>query len=105
MSEVKNPTTPMREDSTILDNYISPDGTCIKVGQKYRHFKKGNVYVIVIPCVYDTDDLKEYVIYRGEDNKRRLWARPIDEFLSEVDFNKYPESTQQYRFELIDDGE
>ena len=74
----------------------------IKAGQKYRHFK-GGTYVVVIPCVYDTDDMREYVIYRGVDNKRRLWARPMEEFLSEVDSVKYPEVTQKYRFELLED--
>ena len=87
----------------ISDSYIF-DGRIIKAGQKYKHFK-GNTYVVVIPCVYNSEDMREYVIYRGMDNKRRLWARPLEEFVSEVDFKKYPEVTQQYRFELIKDGE
>lgn len=91
------------ENSDVDITYTFDDGRCLKAGQRYRHFKKGNIYIVVIPCVYDTDDMKEYVIYRGGDNKRRMWARPVDEFMSEVDRNKYPHIAQKYRFELIED--
>ena len=97
--------TDLLEDHESTDGYVCDDGRVIKSGQRYRHFKKGNIYIVVIPCVYDTEDMKEYVIYRGGDNKRRMWARPVEEFMSEVDRNKYPQATQQYRFELIEDGE
>lgn len=94
------------EDSDASKEYVCADSRVLKAGQKYKHFKKGNIYTIVIPCVYDTDDMKEYVIYRGGDNKRRMWARPIDEFMGELRREKYPQATQKYRFELVeDDGE
>ena len=93
------------EDHECVGGYVCDDGRVIKAGQRYRHFKKGNIYIVVIPCVYDTEDMKEYVIYRGGDNKRRMWARPVEEFMSEVDRNKYPQATQQYRFELLEDGD
>lgn len=95
--------TDLLEDSDASKEYVFEDGRVLKAGQKYRHFKKGNIYIVVIPCVYDTDDMREYVIYRGGDNKRRMWARPVDEFMSEVDRNKYPHIAQKYRFELIED--
>ena len=93
------------EDSDASKEYVLEDGRVLKAGQKYKHFKKGNTYIVVIPCVYDTEDMKEDVIYRGEDNKRRMWARPVREFMSEVDRNKYPQATQQYRFELIEESD
>ena len=93
------------EDSDASKEYVFEDGRVLKAGQRYKHFKKGNIYIVVIPCVYDTEDMKEYVIYRGGDNKRRMWARPVREFMSEVDRNKYPQSTQQYRFELIEESD
>lgn len=97
--------TDLLEDSDASKEYVFEDSRVLKAGQKYRHFKKGNIYIVVIPCVYDTEDMKEYVIYRGGDNKRRMWARPIEEFMSEVDRNKYPQAIQQYRFELIEESD
>ena len=97
--------TDLLEDSDASKEYVFEDGRVLKAGQRYKHFKKGNIYIVVIPCVYDTEDMKEYVIYRGGDNKRRMWARPILEFMSEVDKVKYPQATQQYRFELIEESD
>ena len=97
--------TDLLEDSDASKEYVFEDGRVLKAGQRYKHFKKGNIYIVVIPRVYDTEDMKEYVIYRGGDNKRRMWARPVREFMSEVDRNKYPQATQQYRFELIEESD
>ena len=97
--------TDLLEDSDASKEYEFEDGRVLKAGQKYKHFKKGNIYIVVIPCVYDTEDMKEYVIYRGGDNKRSMWARPVREFMSEVDKVKYPQATQQYRFELIEESD
>ena len=97
--------TDLLEDSDASKEYVFEDGRVLKAGQRYKHFKKGNIYIVVIPRVYDTEDMKEYVIYRGGDNKRRMWARPVIEFMSEVDRNKYPQATQQYRFELIEESD
>ena len=97
--------TDLLEDSDASKEYVFEDGRVLKAGQRYKHFKKGNVYIVVIPCVYDTDEMREYVIYCGGDNKRRMWARPVTEFMSEVDRNKYPQATQQYRFELIEESD
>ncbi len=64
----------------------------------YKHFK-GNYY-IVEDIGYDSETLEECVIYRAlyEDNK--LYIRPKDMFLSEVDHEKYPDIKQKYRFQL-----
>lgn len=72
----------------------------IKVGQVYKHFK-GTTHKIV--CIaLDSETLEELVIYTHiEDDS--IWARPKLEFLSEVDHEKYPNVTQKYRFELIED--
>ena len=93
--------TDLLEDSDASKEYVFEDGRVLKAGQKYKHFKKENIYIVVIPCVYDTEDMKEYVIYRGGDNKRRMWARPIQEFMSEVDKAKYPNVKQEYVYVLI----
>ena len=66
----------------------------------YKHFK-GNFY-IVEGIGYDSETETKLVIYRALYGDHKLWCRPYDMFLSEVDHQKYPDVTQQYRFELID---
>ena len=71
----------------------------IKIKGVYRHFK-GNLY-LVEDIALDSESLEKYVIYRSLDNENKLWIRPLDMFLSEVDHKKYPEAKEKYRFELI----
>jgi len=69
----------------------------VKINSIYKHFK-GNYY-IVCDIAKNADDLEEYVIYRGLYEGTPLWIRRKEEFLSEVDHEKYPYIKQQYRFE------
>lgn len=62
----------------------------------YRHFK-GHVYKIVC-LAKDSNDLKELVVYQNVDDNQ-IWVRGLDEFLSPVDHEKYPDVKQRYRFE------
>ena len=45
---------------------------------------------------------EEYVVYRQLYGDNSLWLREKNMFLSKVDFKKYPDAKQQYRFELTD---
>lgn len=72
----------------------------IKVNGIYRHFK-GDYYIVVdVACHSETGE--KYVVYRGLYGECKLWVRPMDMFLSEVDHDKYPLIEQKYRFELQD---
>ena len=68
------------------------------IGGTYKHFK-GNLYN-VIDIALHCETLEEYVVYKSIENGK-TWIRPKNEFLSQVDHEKYPEISQQYRFELV----
>ena len=72
----------------------------IKKNSLYRHFK--GTYHKVIGIAKDSETLEEKVIYTHEDTGE-LCIRGKEEFLSFVDKIKYPEVTQQYRFEEVEE--
>ena len=71
------------------------------IGGIYKHFK-GNTYQVLFECL-DSETLDTLVIYK-DINSDKIWARKKDMFLSKVDKEKYPNITQEYRFELIKKG-
>lgn len=72
----------------------------VKVNSRYRHFKGITVKVLMIAKHSET--LEELVIYTHE-GTNEVWARPKKLFESTIDHDKYPEITQKYRFELIEE--
>ncbi len=78
----------------------------VKVGKKYRHFKGKTYKVLLVALDSESDKTlppRKIVIYEALYGDNLVWARDYDMFLSEVDHKKYPEITQKYRFEEIDD--
>jgi len=70
----------------------------VKINKLYRHFK-GGIYR-VISIAKDSETEKEVVVYRNN-TTNETWVRPLDMFLDKVDKEKYPDVTQEYRFEQI----
>ena len=64
----------------------------------YRHFKGD--YYLVEDIAINSEDEKQYVVYRALYGDAKLYIRPLEMFLSKVDKNKYPKCKQTYRFEL-----
>lgn len=70
-------------------------------GRKYRHFKNKMYEVIGIATHSETGE--DYVVYKPLYGEQKMYIRPLDMFASKVDKEKYPDATQEYRFELVEE--
>ncbi len=68
-------------------------------GEFYRHFK-GKFYQIKA-LAKDAGTLETQAVYQALYGNFGVWVRPLSEFMSPVDREKYPEAGQTWRFEKI----
>lgn len=70
-----------------------------KEGQIYKHFK-GSLYEVLAVAVH-TETEEKLVVYRSVEKPERVFARPVEMFMSEVDRLRYPFIRAKYRFTLM----
>lgn len=65
----------------------------------YRHFK-GNQYEVLHIATH-SETREKMVVYQALYGEREVYVRPYDMFASRVDTAKYPDVTQEWRFERV----
>lgn len=83
-----------------------------KAGDVVRHFKREmlsreelcaqpEMYLYdIVGIAEHTENGEALMVYRPRYGGKKLYARPLAMFLSEVDREKYPQVKQRFRFEI-----
>jgi len=84
----------------MIKTYTSDSGNTAIVGGIYRHFKGKPYQIMAIAEHTETGEI--FVVYQQLYTPFKVYIRPVEMFLSEVDHEKYPDVEQKYRFSFID---
>lgn len=72
----------------------------LQLNKVYRHFK-GKKYRVLYLAIH-SETLEQLVIYQALYGDYEIFAWPLEMFISKVDKERYPDASQEYRFECIE---
>lgn len=73
----------------------------LKIKGIYRHFK-GDYYLVEDVAKSSDDGVTPFVIYRKLYGDGSLFIRELEDFMGEINKEKYPDVEEKYKFELIE---